>query len=249
MASNQWYFLSPHLDDAVLSCGGIIWELTHAGNRVETWTIFSGDPPAGELTSFAVSLHKRWGIEYPSISDRRREDLIAVSSLGAMASHFNLPECIYRQLPESRRALVQTEDDLWQPIHPEEQPLVQELAKLLEDSLPTGANLVCPLGIGGHVDHRLTRTAAQSLQCPLFFYAEYPYSARGGDEIQSSLETTWQTYVVDISPQAQTAWEDAVAAYTTQISTFWNSLEQMRGDIYAYWLDGGGKRLWYAGTS
>ena len=28
----RWIYLSPHFDDAVLSCGGLIWEQTHSGD-------------------------------------------------------------------------------------------------------------------------------------------------------------------------------------------------------------------------
>jgi len=41
----HWIYLSPHLDDAVLSCGGIIWQQVQSGHQVEIWTICAADPP------------------------------------------------------------------------------------------------------------------------------------------------------------------------------------------------------------
>jgi len=58
----DWVFLSPHLDDAVLSCGGFIFELIQKGERVEICTICAGDPPPGELSPLAEMLHQRWGV-------------------------------------------------------------------------------------------------------------------------------------------------------------------------------------------
>ena len=52
-------YLSPHLDDAVLSCGGMIHRQAQAGERVVVVTVCAGDPPPGPLSDFARSLHER----------------------------------------------------------------------------------------------------------------------------------------------------------------------------------------------
>jgi len=38
----RWIYLSPHFDDAVLSCGGLIFDQTCGGTAVEIWTVFAG---------------------------------------------------------------------------------------------------------------------------------------------------------------------------------------------------------------
>jgi hypothetical protein len=38
MDAMRWIYLSPHLDDAALSAGGLIYEQTQAGIQVEIWT-------------------------------------------------------------------------------------------------------------------------------------------------------------------------------------------------------------------
>ena len=43
----HWIYLSPHFDDAVLSCGGMIWEQVHSGETVEIWTLCAGQIPKG----------------------------------------------------------------------------------------------------------------------------------------------------------------------------------------------------------
>ncbi|MBN2499463.1 MAG: PIG-L family deacetylase, partial [Anaerolineales bacterium] len=53
-------YLSPHLDDVALSCGGLVWEQAQAGMAVEVWSVCAGDPPPGELSEYARSLHARW---------------------------------------------------------------------------------------------------------------------------------------------------------------------------------------------
>jgi len=43
----------PHFDDAVLSCGGLIWEQTQKGIPVEIWTVCAGDAPPGSPSMLA----------------------------------------------------------------------------------------------------------------------------------------------------------------------------------------------------
>ena len=40
-------FISPHLDDVVLSCGGYIHRLTTSGEKVVIVTVITADVPAG----------------------------------------------------------------------------------------------------------------------------------------------------------------------------------------------------------
>ncbi len=67
-------YLSPHLDDAVYSCGGRIWQDVRRGDTVEIWTIFAGDP-AGELSRFARELHACWGSGIEVVSRRTAQHI------------------------------------------------------------------------------------------------------------------------------------------------------------------------------
>ncbi|NTU55874.1 MAG: PIG-L family deacetylase, partial [Anaerolineales bacterium] len=48
----RWIYLSPHLDDAVLSAGGLIYEQTRSGTPVEIWTFMCGVPSGTEFSPF-----------------------------------------------------------------------------------------------------------------------------------------------------------------------------------------------------
>ena len=99
----NWIYLSPHLDDVVLSCGGVICEQIKAGDKVQVWTICAGDPPENQLTLFAQDLHARWNTDNDAVSIRREEDQLACHLLGASPTHFNYPDCIYRRFPDTLR--------------------------------------------------------------------------------------------------------------------------------------------------
>ncbi len=79
--------LFPHLDDAVLSAGGLIYDQAQSGMPVEIWTIMTGYPPEGEFSQFAQLQHYMWG--FPSaasaVTARRQEDRNAAPIVGRPA--------------------------------------------------------------------------------------------------------------------------------------------------------------------
>src|SRR5512136_66244 len=81
----RWIYLSPHFDDAVLSCGGLIHEQACQGLQTEIWTIFAGDPPPGPLSEFAQQTHVLWGITSGEdmVAMRRAEDITAAGIVDA----------------------------------------------------------------------------------------------------------------------------------------------------------------------
>lgn len=213
-----------------------------AGARVEIWTICAGDPPVGDLTPFAASLHERWKTGISSTKTRRTEDEQAAHRLGAATYHFSVLDCIYRRVPATGDPVITGEEDLWQPLCQEELPLAHSLTDQLHERLPVKVNLVSPLCIGAHVDHRLTCIAAEGLHVPLYYYADYPYAAR--KDAQDWIDPHWQRIAFKVTPHALQAWQEAVAAYISQISTFWSDLEQMQAAIREYWQNRGGCSLY-----
>ena len=91
------FLLSPHLDDAVLSCGGLIARWINRGYDVTVLTIFAGDPPPGPLSPFAQELHSRWDQADGAVASRRAEDRIACGRLGASVAHLAFPDALYRR--------------------------------------------------------------------------------------------------------------------------------------------------------
>jgi LmbE family N-acetylglucosaminyl deacetylase len=236
----NWVYLSPHLDDVALSAGGLVWEQVQAGQVVHIWTICAGDPPDGELSPFAQSIHARWGIGSDAIAGRRQEDLHSCQIMGALADHFHIPDCIYRRSDKTGAHLYASEEALWYPVHADEQALVLQMAERLRERLSPllpDIRLVSPLTLGNHVDHRLTRAAAEKTGLPLYFYADFPYVLRTGFTGQTrGLDSRFFT----ISTQGMESWQAAIAAHHSQIGTFWNSLEDMRTEISGYYQQFGG---------
>jgi LmbE family N-acetylglucosaminyl deacetylase len=237
----EWVFLSPHFDDAALSCGGLVWELGQAGHPVQVWTICAGEQPSGELSPFAQALHARWQAGAEAVTRRKAEDLRSCAVMGAAPLHFSIPDCIYRITGNPH---YPSEESLFGPLHPAEEDLVSSLSEELAGALPVEAEMVCPLSIGGHVDHRLTRAAAEKIGNRSWYYADYPYTLKRREEVARLEQKGWEATCFPVSENGLRAWEAAVAAHASQISSFWESLEEMRSDLYAYIQAEGGIRLW-----
>ncbi|HIE39625.1 MAG TPA: GlcNAc-PI de-N-acetylase [Anaerolineales bacterium] len=233
-------YLSPHLDDVALSCGGRIRLQVRAGVRVRVVTVFAGGL-AGALTPFAQALHHQWGLGRDAPAARRAEDRAALALLGAEPTHWNLPECIYRSATDGA-FLYPTWEALWGPLHPADGPLLKELARRI-GALPEAATLYVPLGAGGHVDHRLVRRAAEAAARPLLYYEEYPY-AEDPRAVEAALEgARWEPEPVFLDEEVLEAKIAAVACYRSQLSTFWADEAEMAEHLRAYGLQVGGGRL------
>ncbi|HOU40916.1 MAG TPA: PIG-L family deacetylase [Promineifilum sp.] len=60
-------YLSPHFDDAILSCGGQIARHTAAGQSVLVVTITGGDPPDNPPSDTVAMLHRRWAASMAAV--------------------------------------------------------------------------------------------------------------------------------------------------------------------------------------
>lgn len=241
-------YLSPHLDDAIMSCGGQIYQQIQTGKKVLVVTIMAGDPPDRDLSHFAVSLQDRWEIAKNAVAARRKEDAEACNLLGADILHWDILDCIYRVNPASGEALYTSEEALFGRISSVENDLIDEISRYMTN-LPTHHQILIPLAVGHHVDHQLARIAAERWQSKArsAYYEEYPY-ARDPASITAALtpERTWHPEVIHLSGQAVSTKIEAVGCYRSQISTFFNSQEDLAVQITFYSQKVGGERLWHA---
>lgn len=243
--SVNWIFLSPHFDDIALSCGGLLWELSQSGQAVEICTICSSAPPEGPLSSFAESLHTRWETGAQAVSTRKMEDQVSCTALGATWRYIEIPDCIYRPGGSSGLYFYATEESLFGSLHPEESTLVSEVAARIRTTLDPGDQIVAPLALGGHVDHQLTRQAAEQLKVPILYYGDYPYLLHESARLSALAANGWQVSHFPISSSGLSAWQSAITAHTSQISTFWSDVESMQSAIRALWeVNKQGISLW-----
>lgn len=204
--------LSPHADDAALSCGAFLSRQVARGWAVRVVTVLAGDPPPDEaLLPFARELHRRWGGLPAPMAVRRQEDARALALLGCAAEAWPYGDAIYRHPAyDSDERLFGAPAD--------ESDLEEELAARCA-SLP-GSLLLFPLGVGHHVDHQLLFRVGWRLHAvrPVAFYEDLPYAAWEGSPAQRLAELglpLWPRLVETTAHwPAQAA---AISCYTSQL--------------------------------
>lgn len=241
MDQHHWIFISPHFDDVALSCGGLAWDLARQGHRVEIWTLMGGFPPDENYSEFAQNIHLTWGISgQAAIQERRLEDQAACHVLDVHWQHFDWPDAIYRRDPKTDEALVRNNDELFGK--PPEDTLVESIWRTLSEDVPPNAQIVFPIGLGDHIDHRAVSLAGEKLSNSKWYYADYPYILKTLD-FTAQEEHHFEKQPYPLNHAALAHWQDAVLSYKSQLSTFWQDEQETRLALTNYQAGGGG-RLW-----
>lgn len=233
------YYLSPHLDDAIFSCGGLIYQQILQDDEVVVLTICAGDPAGEDPSSYAKELEARWGTGISAISVRRLEDQRACEKLGAGYLHLPVPDCIYRK-SESGEAYYDSEEAIFGEVHPDEIELIDEIAQMLKRECEHVNYIYAPVGYGGHVDHRLTRKAVDQLGRNIIFYRELPYAIRGGEVPEGLRLPEGDTALIPLADDEISIWAEGVSEYRSQISTFWTDPHRIEDELRAFHNQFGG---------
>lgn len=218
---DRWLVLSPHLDDAVLSCGGLIASLAPS-STVRVATVFTAAPFWGPYSGSARWLHGVCGHANASLLAiaRKREDRAALKLLKAHWTHLSFRDAVYRRsitgewLYDGSVQCVPKSADA---------ALILRLVAVFQ-KLAAGQDLVlCPLGIGGHVDHRIVRMAAVAAGVPLAFYRDVPYCWLNGAENENE-PADFDSVIFELAPAKIEMWQKAVELYSTQVPMLDNAV-------------------------
>lgn len=258
----RWIYLSPHLDDAVLSAGGLIHDQAKTGIPVEIWTVMCGYPSGIEEFSFLAAInHAGWGFSSgnETVRARRAEDENAAKILGARAVHFDFLDCIYRrgrdgnwlynvELSEPYDVEVlgkKSMEALTAPPHEEDAELPSRIAQAVSERLTRDDVLVCQLAVGSHVDHVIVRRAAEMLGRPIVYDIDIPYLFYKPEEFPPK-SAGMREKVHAVTEAGLRSWGEAVLAYKSQIPVLGDALntpEKAREAIRSYWEKDRGIRL------
>jgi hypothetical protein len=154
--SRNAVILSPHFDDAVLSC----WHVLASADEVLVVNVFAGEPPAGALG---------WWDRLAGASDsatavrtRIEEDRQALALAGRTAVNLPFLDSQYRQGDQPPGAIVEA----------------------LRQVLVAGTRIYAPASLGDHHrDHTAVRTAALAFRTEganVALYADVPHATADG---------------------------------------------------------------------
>jgi glycosyltransferase involved in cell wall biosynthesis/LmbE family N-acetylglucosaminyl deacetylase/SAM-dependent methyltransferase len=236
-------FFSPHLDDVVLSCGGMIDSLVSRNKSVQVITVFAGDSDEAQVSAFARHLHAKAGSTSDLFEQRRQEDAKALGELGVRnVERWNFTEGPYRRGRDGKY-LYGSYDELRGEPALEDQSLretiTERVMKLLEEA-PDSAVLYFPLSLGRHVDHQLLFAIGLQLSAAgkrVRFYEDYPY-AEAYDPDHRELNWLPRTVSIDLESKLK-----AAAAYATQIRGLGGSIRNLEKRLRNFGVAVGGQSL------
>ncbi len=251
-------FLSPHLDDVVLSCGGTIHELVRRNETVKVITVFAGLPDLNQpISSFAKFQHDTWekyGVrtKYPNYKPydmRRAEDTEALRYFGIEPIWFDFLECIYRG--DSDQWYYNSQEAIFGNIHADEKRIVESIVNAIKQNVAINSETIIysPIGIGHHIDHQLVLLSALGLIEDVkivYFYQDYPYVQKFPNRfIANSLELLtsltsvdciWYSIIQYFSEEGLKTKIKAISAYQSQLESLFGGVESMTQDTnkFAY---------------
>jgi LmbE family N-acetylglucosaminyl deacetylase len=237
--------VSPHLDDAVLSCGGRLAATAEAGGRARVVTLFAGDDPVDPVNPLAIELRRIWELEPGKVmAARRAEDLEACRRLGVEADHRDLPEALYRTNADGS-PLYPTLRSLYGSLSQEDGEATNRAEALIRELPPTDL-LLAPLGVGGHVDHLLVRRAAEQSGRQVAFYEEFPYAEWKWFAVSRALgrKRDWRPESMPLPAALLERKREAILAYRSQVPAMFRAEGRLGKQLRRHARRAGGERIW-----
>ncbi|MFD4025786.1 PIG-L deacetylase family protein [Streptomyces sp. NPDC058576] len=205
--------ISPHLDDAVFSAGGVLALLARRGWHVRVVTCFTASVDDPCPFALSTQLDKGLSADVDYMALRRAEDHAAQEKLGLLAPiHLPLPEAPHRGYNSPR--------ELFMPPHRDDRAAA-ELPRLLRRHLQFADLVLAPQAIGNHLDHVITAqaVAAEAPPSRTVWWRDMPYAAHAPNpDSGSSRGERSETSEVTCDIGAVLADKAAAAqCYTTQL--------------------------------
>ena len=228
--------LSPHLDDAVLSCGAL---MNHARTKtsvtVVTFFTEGGEPPY----TYGARRYLRKSGKRDANSlfiARRAEDQAVLEGAGISYVHVGLKEILFRrrerpllnQFPWASRLIPELayayptfrHHVIRGDISPVDLSTIRHvLDTIYQFSQESSTLFLAPLGVGGHKDHIIVRTAAELSRKRVAYYSDFPYNTRYSVDLSfvqrnSLMQTTWSRDIAAKLP--------LIRAYRTQVDNLFS---------------------------
>lgn len=214
------FIVSPHLDDAILSCGAL--DLP----RCTVINVFTRFP--GHARGFAARLLEKWGARDGdhAAALRDAEDEAACATLGFCRLSLGYVDAAFRSESSPFRPLEAADVEASVAI-------AEELVRRIRDECSGRAWVLLPAGMGGHVDHVMTARTAKILRRDhdVAFYADLPYAL--GKPAPEGVGPRIPLGQLDIP-----RWLRAVASYRSQLRLLFRDTDWQRA------LSEEGPRLW-----
>lgn len=237
---------SPHLDDALLSCGAF---LSHAAGRVPVTvvTAFTEAGPPPHTVSALRFLRTMGDADAARLyAARRAEDRAALGLLGARWRHLGLVDGLFRRRPARTRGTGPRRGGRARPgphVYPTyrfhlcanrlsryDSGTLARVAEAVARAAPPGGVLLAPMAVGGHADHLLVRTAAELSHRWVAYYSDFPYNQDHHADLAFLLRSGLESSVWERGLAGKTG---LIRAYRTQVGAlFPGGRVPLRPEVY-----------------
>jgi LmbE family N-acetylglucosaminyl deacetylase len=223
--------LSPHLDDGVLSCGALMsYVRKEIPVTVATFFTEGCTPPY----TYSARRYLRQARNYPANNlflARRTEDQEVLESAGISYVHVGLTDALFRRrtrpmlswLPWVGKLIPELSyiyptyrlHVIRGGIAPDDAETKRHVIDTMDRMSPESTTLfLAPLAVGGHKDHILVRTAAQTSGKRVAYYSDFPYNTLFRTDLSfarenSLVQATWS--------QDLAAKQPLIRGYRTQV--------------------------------
>ncbi len=226
--------VSPHLDDAVFSAGGVLAGLAAGGWDVALVTVFTATVPEPSGFALACQTDKGIGPEVDYMALRRDEDHAAAATLGLAAG-----DVVHLPLAEAPHRGYGSAAELFGRVRPDD-PAAARAAAALGPVLDRVApdRVLAHAAVGGHVDHLVVVEALAWLAhpAPVVRWRDTPYALR-----ETLTRPQADEVGIPIGPHLGRKL-DACAAYASQLGFQFGGEAAMREQLTAF-AEAEGRRL------
>jgi len=219
---SEIFIISPHFDDAILSCGSLILEL-RKHTSVTVVNVFT------EATYGPYTLSARKFLQdskshvnaHELYKERAEEDSKVLNSLGVKVINLGLIDGLFRKkkstsflgkiLPEYQHLYPTYYRHVLGKIS-EFDDSTTILKEKLRSIISKNSTVFAPFNISGHVDHLITRKATEDHYENIVYYSEFPYNFRKND---FGGKKSYKRYEINVNPAEKNL---LISQYGTQIS-------------------------------
>ena len=169
----SYLFVSPHLDDAVLSCGGWISYLADKA-EVTVASVFTNAHNSPSSLSIRRFLKEcGYNDSEKLFADRRMEDKLANNLMGVKTIHLGFLDGLYRLKPQTIPILSDILPDSrfvypifsWQlkrgKVSNHDKQLIDEVGRRVKNLIGPRTIIFAPAAVGYHLDHQIVRMACE----------------------------------------------------------------------------------------
>jgi len=224
------YVVSPHFDDAALSCGGLLSNLDGAED-VTVINVFTKAHEGPYTLSVRKFLKDSGNYEDANTlyDERAKNDAAVLSKLKVNSTNLGLQDGLFRRKKrlDPLGKLIPEFDHIYPTYRwhatktvSSQDPSYDQLKQALENTVEKEAVVLAPYGTGHHIDHVITRRVCEELFDNVIFYSDFPYNVRENNLGDDTVAYDKIENPVDLAKKT-----DLLKLYKTQFPAIFPSLQ------------------------